>query len=284
MTRFQSRNIVAGGVRTHFLEAGEGPDLVLLHSGEFGACARLSWERNIATFSRRFHVLAPDFVGFGESEKLFSFEDMWAFRVRHIAAFLEARKVDRAHFIGNSFGATMLLSVAAEEQPAWPLDRIIAIAGGGVPPDSEARRVLTGYDGSPEAMHQVLGVLFSDPDIVNDADYLARRQEEALRPGAWECAAASRFRAPWRAPSDIAPRSDLSQIRVPTLIVTGAEDKIRGPNIGSELVAQIPGAKLHVVAGAGHCPHIEKAGEFEAVATAFLSDPQVTRGTVEAPL
>ena len=42
-----SRFATIDGKRTHYLEAGEGDPLILLHSGEFGACAEFTWEFNI---------------------------------------------------------------------------------------------------------------------------------------------------------------------------------------------------------------------------------------------
>jgi len=43
----RSRYLDVGGIRTHYLDAGDGPPVVLLHSGEFGGSAELCWEFNI---------------------------------------------------------------------------------------------------------------------------------------------------------------------------------------------------------------------------------------------
>ena len=47
-----SNYLVVEGIRTHYLTAGSGPLLVLLHSGEYGACAELSWERNLVALAQ----------------------------------------------------------------------------------------------------------------------------------------------------------------------------------------------------------------------------------------
>jgi 2-hydroxymuconate-semialdehyde hydrolase len=271
VTALADRFISAGGIRTHFLEAGSGPDVVLLHSGEFGACAQLSWERVIPALARHFRVVAPDFVGYGKSEKLFSFENMWDFRIRQVTDFLHALSISRAHFIGNSLGATMLLAVAAMDNVPWPLDRIVASGGGGTPPDNEARRTLIGYDGTPAAMQRALDVLLNDQSLRASPEYLKRRQEEALRPGAWECAAAARFRAPWRTNSDMPAKPDYGRIRVPTLLITGAQDRVRGMNFGRELQAEIPNSQLRTIPDAGHCPNIDTPDAFTEIVLAFLA-------------
>ena len=73
MASVHSRYVMVDGVRTHYLEAGDGPAVVLLHSGEFGGCAELSWEFNIVALAGHFRVLAPDWLGFGRTDKLFDF-------------------------------------------------------------------------------------------------------------------------------------------------------------------------------------------------------------------
>src|ERR1700761_7037893 len=150
--KFHSRFVIVDGLRTHYLEAGSGPTVVLLHSGEFGACAELSWEFNIEALARHFHVLAPDWLGFGQSAKVFSFEDMWLMRARHIRRFLDALCIDKAHFIGNSMAGGVLLTIAAWPEPLFPIDRMIVVSGGGFAPENEFRKTLNTYDGTREHM------------------------------------------------------------------------------------------------------------------------------------
>src|SRR5918999_1390154 len=110
-----SRFVMAGGVRTHYLEAGQGQPLVLVHSAEFGGRAEFSWRYNIAALAERFHVYAPDMVGFGRTEKIFNFSDRNGFRVRHLRSFMEVLCLESAHFMGNSAGGSMILTEAARD-------------------------------------------------------------------------------------------------------------------------------------------------------------------------
>jgi 2-hydroxymuconate-semialdehyde hydrolase len=48
MAAYHHRTLFAGDIKTHFLEAGSGPDLVLLHGGEYGASAEITWKHNNA--------------------------------------------------------------------------------------------------------------------------------------------------------------------------------------------------------------------------------------------
>ena len=275
MTSLKSSFVQVDGIRTHYLEAGEGAPLVLLHSGEFGACAELSWERNIAGLAERFHVYAPDWLGYGKTEKLFSFDNMRLRREAHIAAFLHAMGITRAHFIANSMGGTMLLAAAASDPAPWPMDRIVVVAGGGDIPDNAARAILSNYDCTREHMRRIVETMFVDPAIRQDEAYIERRYLLSIEPGAWECTAAARFKAPHRAAPTSGVRVSVQSydhVRVPVLLVTGADDPLRAPDFGPQLQRRVPGAELFVIPDAGHCPHIEHPDLFNARAIAFLED------------
>lgn len=267
----EGKFITVEGIRTHYLEMGEGPSLVLLHSGEFGGCAELSWEYNIGMLARRFRVVAPDWLGYGKTEKLFSFENMRMKRVDHIAAFLRAVGIFRAHFMGNSMGGTMLLEVAAMEKSPWPIDRLVAVCGGGDIPDNEARRVLNSYDGSRDHMRKIVKAMFVNDEIRNNESYVDRRHRISLEPGAWECTAAVRLASPARKKASRPSVPNYANISCPVLIVAGERDPLRLADYGPKLQMQIPGAALHTIRNVGHCPQIEAPEEFNRLTSDFLA-------------
>ncbi|EUA07754.1 alpha/beta hydrolase family protein [Mycobacterium kansasii 732] len=111
------RTAVVDGLVTSYLESGTGDPVVLLHGGEFGASAELGWEHNIVALAKRYRVLAPDLLGFGQSAKVVDFVDGRGMRIRHVARFCDVVGVDSAHFAGNSMGAIMLLTDATSDAP-----------------------------------------------------------------------------------------------------------------------------------------------------------------------
>ena len=265
-----SRFVLAGGIRTHYLEAGRGEPLILLHSAEFGGRAEFSWRHTIPALAERFHVYAPDMAGFGRTEKVFNFSDRNGFRVRHIAAFMETLCIESAHFMGNSFGGSIIQMVAAAERPTWNIRSIVSINGGGFSPDNDARKVLTRYDGSRDGMREILKVLFWDERWWAE-EHVEERWRASIEPGAWEAVAAARLAVPGVEKGFGSERGDVSQIRVPTLIVGGDRDLLREPGCWEDLHRRIPGSKLKVFSPARHCPHVEFADEFNALALDFLS-------------
>jgi 2-hydroxymuconate-semialdehyde hydrolase len=266
----KEKYVDAGGMRTHYFEAGVGHPLVLLHSGEFGGCAELTWQFNIGPLAKHFHVLAPDWLGFGKSEKIFSFEDMQALRIRHIAGFLETLGIEKAHFIGNSMGGGQLARAAVMDPPAFPIVKMILGGAGGVAPRNESRETLNSYDGSREHMRRCVETLVQRQDIRSDEFYIDRRHEIALEPGAWECTAAARFKMPNREPSGRV-ETDFGKIKFPTLIIAGAKDPLRNPGYAHELQKEIEGSELVTFADAGHCPQIDVPDAFNKAVIEFLS-------------
>lgn len=270
MTAIQSRHILVDGMKTHYLEAGRGFPVVLLHSGEFGGCAELTWEFTIPALARHFHVIAPDWLGFGESAKLFSFDDMRALRVQHIASFLRTICIERAHFMGNSMGGGMLAQVAAEDHPVWPIEKMVLASAGGYAPVNDARKVLNSYDGSREHMRRILETVLLLSPLRHDEAYLDRRHRLSLLPGAWECTAAARFRRPGVRTGE-REETSYRNIRRPTLIIAGDKDPLREPGYAAGLQNEIAGSELVVFPDAGHFPQIDLPGHFNEAVIGFLS-------------
>ena len=65
-------------------------------------------------------------------------------------------------------------------------------------------------------------------------------------------------------------RERLSQIRVPSLVLVGELDILNPPRVAQELVSRIPGARMVVMAGVGHMPHVEDQGGFRREIELFL--------------
>ena len=275
MKGLNSRYINVDGVRTHYFEGGNGPTVVFLHSGEFGGCAELSWEFNLPSFARYFHVIAPDWLGFGLTDKIFDFTSGRERVFNHMRRFLEIMDIKAADFIGNSMGGSNLIRIAANPPPIFPIRSIIASSGGGFAPASEDRAKLLAYDGTPKSMQNLLdGLFYNKKKWVENRTYVRKRQKYATLPGAWECAAAVRFKRPnIKAAAGQFGSSDntpYEKIAVPTLLVAGKQDGLRLPGYANELKKKIKGSKVLVYDHAAHCPHIEHAARFNKDGIRFL--------------
>ncbi|KUI27036.1 alpha/beta hydrolase [Mycobacterium sp. IS-1742] len=270
---FQRKSVAVDGLTTGYLEAGQGDPVVLLHGGEFGASAELGWERVIDVLAERYHVLAPDMLGFGRSAKVVDFTDGRGMRIRHVARFCEVLDVRTAHVVGNSMGAINLLVDATSGAPVLPARSLVAICGGGTIQRNEHADALYDYDATLDGMRSIVAALFADASYPADDNYVRRRYESSIAPGAWESLAAARFRRPGlEPPPPPSATRPYDRIAVPTLIVEGERDKLLPPGWAAEIAGQISGARSAIVPAAGHCPQIEQPAAVAELLFEFFAD------------
>ena len=178
-------------------------------------------------------------------------------------------------------GGSNLAAIACDPAPILPLRSIVLCSGGGFTPLTPERKTLLAYDGSTDAMRALVKAMLHDPKWGDDDAHIAKRQEFALMPGAWESASAPRLRAPAKpAPAADFGRPDTNayeHIKVPTLIVAGAEDRLREPGYALKLGESIRGAEVHVFERCGHCPNLEMADRFNEIVIAFLKRVHAAR-------
>lgn len=268
----QRKTIDVDGLATSYLEAGQGDPVVLLHGGEYGATAEFSWERNITALAAHHRVLAPDMLGFGQTAKVIDFNDGRGMRIRHVARFCAKLGVESAHFVGNSMGAINLLVDATSASPRLPMRSMVAICGGGDIQRNSHVDALYDYDATVSGMRRIVEALFYDRSFPADDDYVRRRYESSIAPGAWESLAAARFRRPGlQPPSTPSSARPYQRIRVPTLVVEGDRDKLLPKGWSARIAEQIPAARSAVIPDAGHCPQIEQPLAVNELLLAFLA-------------
>ncbi|MDX1648890.1 MAG: alpha/beta fold hydrolase, partial [Myxococcota bacterium] len=96
------------GIRSRLHEAGEGEPLLYLH----GAGGLLPEEPLLERLAERFHVLAPEWPGYGESEGEAKLEDMLDFAL-HGWDLVEALDLERPFLVGHSMGGMIAAEMAA---------------------------------------------------------------------------------------------------------------------------------------------------------------------------
>ena len=108
-----------GGVRTRYLEAGEGEPLVLFHGGNMGSgnmaeCAE-DWELNLPGLAKSFRVIAVDKLGQGYTDNPLTDDDYtMAATVRHAHGFLIAMGLEGVNIAGHSRGGYLVARLALD--------------------------------------------------------------------------------------------------------------------------------------------------------------------------
>jgi pimeloyl-ACP methyl ester carboxylesterase len=252
----------ANGIRTNYLEAGSGDETVLLiHGSGPGVTSYANWRLVIPALAEHFHVVAPDMVGFGYSDRpegvTYGLET-WADQT---VGLMDTLGIQKAHLIGNSFGGAIALRIATQHPDR--VGKLVLMGSMGVPFEiTEGLDRVWGYEASFENMRSVLDVFAYSRELVNDE--LAKvRYEGSIQPGFQE-AFSSMFPAPrqrW-VEAMTTPEEQIRALPHQTLIVHGREDKVIPVSNSYKLEELIENADLSVFSKCGHWSMIERTDDF----------------------
>ena len=254
--------VTLDGRPIRYIRRGEGGEpLVLLHG--FGGDLN-SWLFNVDALAAERTVIALDLPGHGESTKDVGSADLETY-VQVVAGFLDAAGLGRAHLAGHSMGGAVAIGLALERSETAASLTLIASAGLG--PEINADYI-EGFVAarSRREMAPILEHLFADPSAVTRQlveDVLRYKRldgvEEALR------TVASRFFPGGRQAYDLA--APLAESSLPILAVWGRDDRIIPAAHARALPAH---ARVEILEGRGHSPHLEAAGEVNRLIDDFL--------------
>ena len=265
------KDVTVLGFKLHYLEAGRGAPVVLLH-GLGGDGSR--WGPNIEPLAKDFHVFALDQIGFGESDKpLANYHT--GMLSEFLVGFLKAVGVPKASLVGNSMGAGVALYTAVHFPDR--VDRIVLADGGGfrqagaaTPPTPDAlRRRQLQNSVTRDETREFFRILFHDKSLVTDA-----MVDEQLT---------LRLRAAFTITKmqEAGERGSLSEqevhaVKAPTLVLWGKYDELANPAGADRLERTIPGSRKIVIDNAGHMPQLERAAEFNRLVREFLLSASAT--------
>jgi 2-hydroxy-6-oxo-6-(2'-aminophenyl)hexa-2,4-dienoate hydrolase len=272
----ESKTVVVDGVATHYLEAGAGEPLVLIHGGGAGADAKGNWEGCIPEYAKHFRVLAVDMVGFGATARPdpATYNYGQSGRNHHMIAFIEAVAKGQAHVIGNSMGGATALGVAIRRPDV--VKKLVLMGAAGLDianPDPSSRAALGGYDYTIEGMRRLVGVL-TGPNYQASDELIAYRHRLTMQPGAREASQAIAEHN--RADPMTYPREEIAKVETPTLVVGGKLDKIAVLARTYGYLELMPNSWGFVLPHTGHWVMMEAPREFTAVTTAFLAGDMFT--------
>jgi pimeloyl-ACP methyl ester carboxylesterase len=261
----------AGGIKTNYLEAGEGEHVVLIHGSGPGVTAYANWRTVLPALADNFHVVAPDMVGFGYSERpsdaTYNLQT-WADQV---VSLMDNLDMDRASLVGNSFGGAIAMRIAAQHPER--VRKLVLMGSMGVDfPITEGLDRVWGYTPSFDNMRRVLDVFAYSRELIND-ELAEVRYRSSMQPGFQE-SYGSMFPAPrqrW-VEAMTTPEDEIRALPHETLIVHGREDKVIPVATSLRLMELIDRADLHVFARCGHWTQIERSADFNRLVREFLSD------------
>jgi pimeloyl-ACP methyl ester carboxylesterase len=260
-------------LNTHVLTAGNGMPVVLIH-GFMGMA--YDWRFNIQQLGKHFSVYALDLPGFGYSDKPLNFDYTSNGYAEFLASFLNAYRIDRAILVGNSMGGQIAL-MACLKYPER-VAGLVLIDSGGYPHSVEflpfklLKVPVVGEISMALLNRKVIKIMLSAgiyfdgsfaTDEVIDSYYNVYRTANARK-------------MPPRIMRGIVKVeayiiSCLNEVKCPTLIIWGTEDRVISPSRAEMFQRDISNSSVLMVPQAGHMPQVEKSDVVNKALIDFLS-------------
>jgi non-heme chloroperoxidase len=277
----QPVKLIVNGIELHYIEQGQGEPLILLHGGQGDY---RSWPVQIKAFaskyrvisySRRYHYPNANVVRSTNHSALIDADDL--------AGLIAALKLGPVHLVGTSYGAFTALAFAIDHPE---LVRTMVLAE---PPVLQwAKSTVRGaelYNDFMTTVHKPAGKAFAAADSVAAMRILIDRFDG---PGAFDSLPVerrktvlqnARFFKAVTASSNPFPnlsKDKVKKLRMPVLIIRGANTEELDILISEELARPIPNAEKGIIPQAGHGSPRQNPSAFNATVLAFLEKHSFT--------
>ena len=263
-------------IRLHSESTGSGDPILLIHG--FGGSI-YSWREFIPILSKSNKVITVDLKGFGHSPKPADMQYSVYDQAALIINIIQENDLKNLTIVGHSYGGAVVLAVALNLLDLNPnrLSKIILI-------DSVAyAQPKPGFIKTLRSpiLSPIVFFLLSNKQLVKHVLKLAYYNNDKIPNEAvniyskainsHEAKNALVQVARNLVPSDVEDLcSSYKNIRIPTLILWGREDKIVPLWVGKRLASEIPGSRLVIIEQCGHMPHEEKPEDAIIIITRFL--------------
>src|SRR5713101_3884676 len=247
--------------RIRVMRGGSGSPMLFLHGGGGAGI----WLPCMAELAKKFDVIAPEHPGFGESDT-----PAWLDTISDLANFyldfLDQLDLRGVHLVGSSLGGWIAAELAVRNSTRLASLTLIGAAGIHV---KDVEQVDTFLSNDQQRIR----------DLFYDQDLAEAVIAGAERPELEDVALKNRMitaKLSWQ-PRNHDPllRKWLHRIKVPTLLVWGANDRLFPMYYAFAYRQLIPGSKAVVVPECGHLPHVEKGDAFAAELETFIGTMRI---------
>lgn len=247
----------------------------MVHGSGAGATGWANFHRNVDAFvDAGYRVILMDCPGFGKSDPLVTGEPRFVINARAIKALMDGLDIDKAHLVGNSMGGGSALGFAVEYPER--LGKMILMGSGGVgrtslftPLPMEGIKLLFGVyrDPSLENLKKMLDVFVYEPKALTEELINLRHKSILANPQHLENFLKSIDLSKFQMGDFTA---NLPDIKNPTLITWGRDDRFVPIDWSLKLLNGLPDARLHVFSQCGHWAQWEHADAFNRLVIDFL--------------
>ncbi len=275
MKRAEHKTVRIWGLNIRYVQAGEGPVVVLLHGL---AASLLTWYCNIDVLADAgYRVIAPDLPGHGDSDKPGHLDYGPESAANFVYDFSQELGLERFSLVGSSAGG-LIAGLFALEYPKM-VEKMVLVGSGGFGREvSWFLRVISlpvvgdlVYQPWLNNMMGATKYLFYRPPAVLK-ELLPEMDRVKLLPGA----RTAMLRSVRSSINLMGLRKEgyiLERLKgspVPLMTVWGAEDIIIPVSHADDVRRELPDSVVRVIPECGHWPQMEKPGQFNPMLTSFL--------------
>lgn len=258
-----------------YLEAGEGPPVVLLHGIGLDAAA-VSWKHTVPALAEQYRVVAPDLPGHGESDKP-RVRYTTSYYLEAVEALIDGLDLERPRMVGISMGGAVALGYAL----AHPVERLTLVDSYGLGRDTPWRpgaALSLRIPGVGPTLWRTMGSSrraaeqYLDGYVVRTSDSLVSDVYEMMQDPARGRTLRSWQRSEFRACGfRTCYLNRLRSLSTPTLLVHGAEDTLVPPTWSRRADDRLPDSDLALFEACGHWPPRERPERFNDALRDFLA-------------
>jgi pimeloyl-ACP methyl ester carboxylesterase len=246
-------------------EAGEGPAVVLLHAG---IADRTMWSETLQWLAAEgYRAIAPDLPGFGEAPV----DDVEGAPWLSVLGTLSELGVERAAFVGNSFGGAVALRAAVAAPGRVTALGVISAPSPDFEPSPELEAAWEAEEealerGDTEAAVAAVVDTWMQPDAPDDL----RERVAAMQRSTFAAQEGQPEPAEAPDPLDEDPGA-LGRLELPAIVAAGERDLPDFIRAAERIAAAIPGSRHTVIEGAGHLAPLEAPEAFRALVLELLA-------------
>lgn len=263
-------------LQLHYNDIGSGAEtVVMLHGSGPGATGWANFSRNVEPFvNAGYRVILLDCPGWGKSDTIINTGSRSDLNARALKVLMDTIGLEKAHIVGNSMGAHSTVAFALANPSR--VGKLILMGGGTggpsqfVPMPTEGIKLIGQLYRNPtiDNLKKMMNVFVYDASHLTEELYEARLNNMLNRRDHLENFVKSLEANPKQFP-DYGHR--LGEIKTPTLVVWGRDDRFVPLDVGLRLIWGIPNAQLHVFNQCGHWAQWEHADTFNRMVLDFLA-------------
>lgn len=257
--------VMVGENKIRYLEDGKSSDSIILVHG-LGASAE-RWKNTIPYLGKKYHVVVPDLIGFGLSDKPLVDYTM-EFFVKFFSEFIDNLEIQKTVMVGSSLGGQIVAELAISMHRS--IDKVVLVSPSGIVNYSTpsldayiAAALSPNYENAKKAFQMMAGPNKEiDPQTVDD---FVKRINMPNAKMAFMSAIISNKE------SKISCEK-LANVSIPSLVLWGELDSVIPKENANQFFLCIKNCQFVEMKGCGHTPFVERPLEFSKIVLEFLNN------------